>query len=189
MNFLEQQLKEAGFFQYGTADTADIRFSQEVRAMCEVNTCRKYGTTWACPPAVGTVEECKERIQQYEKMLVFTGKYDLEDSFDFEGMMASAKQFAVSCRVFDTAVKPYLNQYLMLANEGCDLCKECTYPDAPCRFPDRMHVSLEANGIFVNELAKLAQVNYHNGANTVTYFGALVCSADDLKQLENLEAK
>ena len=189
MSFLEQQLNAAGFFQHGTVDTTDINFSQEVRAMCEVNTCQRYGKTWACPPAVGTVDECKARIQQYEKMLVFTGKYNLEDSFDYEGMVEGAKQFAASCRTFDMAVRPYLTSYIMLANEGCDLCKECTYPDAPCRFPDRAHASLEANGIFVNELAALAQINYNNGVNTVTYFGALVCDSKDLKLLESLEEK
>ena len=73
ISFLKQQHK-AGFFQYGIVDTSDIRFSQEVRAMCEVNTCQKYGKSWACPSAVRTVEECKKRIWQYEKMLVFTGK-------------------------------------------------------------------------------------------------------------------
>lgn len=43
MSFLEEQLNAAGFFQYGVVDTMDINFSQEVRAMCEVNTCREYG--------------------------------------------------------------------------------------------------------------------------------------------------
>lgn len=182
MNSWKQQLEDMGFFQFGIVDTKDIHFSQEVRKMCEANTCQKYGSTWACPPAVGTVEECKQRILQYEKMLVLTGKYELEDSFDFEGMMEAAKNFSQSCRVFDEAIKPHFNHYLMFSNEGCDLCKKCTYPDAPCRFPDRVHGSLEGNGIFVNELAQMAQVNYHNGANTVTYFGALVCNAEELEQ-------
>ncbi len=58
-----------------------------------------------------------------------------------------------------------------------------------CRFPGRAHGSLEANGIFVSELAAMAQVKYNNGANTVTYFGALICNSEDLKMLENLEVK
>ncbi|MFQ6804175.1 MAG: DUF2284 domain-containing protein [Lachnospiraceae bacterium] len=33
--------------------------------------------------------------------------------------------------------------FLILSNEGCDLCSECTYPEAPCRFPDRSHGSIE----------------------------------------------
>ena len=186
MNWLEKKIKEVGFFQYGVINTMDIHFSQEVRAMCEVNTCQQYGKTWACPPAVGTVEECKKRIQQYEKMLVLAGKYDLEDSFDFEGMMASAKKFTASCRAFDSAIKPYLEHYLMFAKAGCDLCKECTYPHSPCRFPEQVHGSLEGNGMFVNEIAKMAKVNYSNGTNTVTYFTALVCNKEDLKILESI---
>lgn len=183
MSFLTQQLDAAGFFEYGIVDTGKINFSQEVRKMCEANTCRRYGKTWACPPGVGTLEECRQRIQQYEKMLVFTGKYDLEDSFDFEGMMESARHFSAACRAFDAAMKPHIGNYLVFSNEGCDLCEKCTYPDAPCRFPERAHGSLEGNGIFVNELAKLAQVKYNNGPNTVTYFGALVCDAKDLEAL------
>ena len=85
---LEHILVEAGVYQYGRVDTADIRFLQEVRGMCEANTCRQYGKTWACPPAIGTVEECRARVQQYDAMLVFSVKCDLEDSFDYEGMVA-----------------------------------------------------------------------------------------------------
>ena len=43
-----------------------------------------YGCTWACPPGVGTIEERKERIQRYTNAFVFTTKYDIEDSFDYE---------------------------------------------------------------------------------------------------------
>ena len=61
---LKQFFESFGFYEFGIADTAGIRFRQDIRAMCEVNTCRAYGTTWACPPAVGTVEECGERVRQ-----------------------------------------------------------------------------------------------------------------------------
>ena len=72
----------------------------------------------------------------------------------------------------------------MLSNEGCDLCDKCTYPDAPCRFPNRAHGSLEGYGIFVSEIAKIAGINYINGANTVTYFGAVICNSSDLNKFE-----
>lgn len=184
MTALDELLRQAGVFEYGLVDTAKIRFTKEVRGMCEVNTCRKYGSTWACPPAIGTVEECRERVQKYDTMLVFSGKYDLEDSFDFEGMTAGGKKFKETCRAVHKAVSQYMDDYLILANEGCDTCKECTYPDAPCRFPDQTHGSLEGYGIFVSELAEQAGIHYINGANTVTYFGALVCNADTLARLQ-----
>lgn len=181
---LQELLNQAGVFQSGFVDTADMRFEQEVRDMCAVNTCRKYNTSWACPPAVGTVEECRARIQQYEKFLLFSVKYDLEDSFDYDGMMAGGAAFKETCRALDNALRPLLGNYLMLSNEGCGLCKECTYPDAPCRFPDRAHGSLEGYGLFVNKLAKQAGMNYINGANTVTYFGGVAFHPEALAVFE-----
>lgn len=176
MKSIEPLLKDAGFFQYGIVETNKIHFSQEVRDMCKANVCRQYGKTWACPPAIGTVNECKDRIQRYKNMLVFSGKYELEDSFDYEGMMEGLHLFKESCRKLDSFLEETgeLKDYLVLSNEGCDRCKQCTYPDLPCRFPDKVHGALEGYGIFVNELAKQAGIQYINGKNTVTYFGALV---------------
>lgn len=173
LEHLQQILSEAGFYQWGVINTDEIEFSQEVRKMCEMNTCQMYGKSWSCPPGLGSVEECRQRLLQYDKFMVFSGKYNLEDSFDFEGMMDGMKNFKESCRILDQLVKESVSEYLILSNEGCDLCKTCTYPDAPCRFPDRAHGSLEGYGIFVNQLANQVGINYINGKNTVTYFGGI----------------
>lgn len=180
MDKLKNFFRGFGFYDCGIVNTADVKFRQEIRQMCEVNTCRMYGKTWACPPAVGTVEECRERVQRYEKMLVLTGKYDLEDSFDFEAMQEGARKFREASRALNDYLRPRIKDYILLANEGCDLCRECTYPDEPCRFPDRATGSLEGYGIFVSELANQAGVKYNNGPNTVTYFGALICDMDSV---------
>jgi Predicted metal-binding protein len=174
IEIIQEIFNQSEVFQYGIINTTDINFAEEVRKLCEVNTCRQYGKTWVCPPAVGTVDECRIKCLKYDKMFVFTIKYDLEDSFDFEGMNKGMSDFKKVSRDLDIKIKPYLENYLMLSNEGCDICVECTYPDNPCRFPDIAHGSIEGYGIFVNELAKSAGVNYVNGANTVTYFGALL---------------
>ncbi|GHU98821.1 hypothetical protein FACS1894211_03200 [Clostridia bacterium] len=162
----------AGLTDCGLVEARKINFSHDVRKMCEQNTCRMYGKTWACPPAVGTIEECRDRCLQYDRFLLFSCKYDLEDSFDFEGMTAAMADFKVKARAFEASVKPCLKRYLMLANEGCGECGTCAYPD-PCRFPDRVHGSIEAYGLFVSELATAAGMKYNNGPNTVTYFGGL----------------
>ena len=165
MGVLQQILNDSGVFQYGLVDVSDIKFSQEVRGMCEVNTCQKYNKTWACPPAIGTVDECRERVQQYDTMV------------------AGGEKFKQVCLDVDRAIRRHADDFLLLANEGCDKCKECTYPDAPCRFPEQTHGSLEGYGIFVSELAKQAGINYINGANTVTYFAGIACSSDMLSKL------
>lgn len=167
-------LTRAGAYQYGIVDTGEVEFCEDVRKMCADNRCGQYGKTWACPPAVGTVDECRERARRYEKMLVFSGKFDLEDSFDYEGMTAAMKDFEEIARRLDTEIRGKLKDYLLLSNEGCGNCTSCTYPDAPCRFPDQVHGSIEGYGIFVSKLAEQAGIRYINGENTVTYFGALL---------------
>ncbi|MDR0812979.1 MAG: DUF2284 domain-containing protein [Oscillospiraceae bacterium] len=171
---LQEKLDRAGVFQHGIVNPRDVEFSETVRGYCEENLCRQYGKTWACPPAVGTVAECRERAQRYNTMLVFTGKYALEDSYDFDGMMTAMRDFKdIAARLSDE-VRPFLSDYLLLSNEGCGRCGVCTYPDSPCRFPDSVHGSIEGYGIFVSKLAEQAGVKYNNGENTVTYFGALL---------------
>jgi predicted metal-binding protein len=176
---LKEIADRVGVCQFGIVNPQDVEFVQEVREYCEDNRCQQYGKTWACPPAIGTVDECRERAWKYDKMLVFSGKFDLEDSFDFEGMMAGMQNFKTIAHALEDELKPFYGDHLMLSNEGCGNCEICTYPDQPCRFPDRVHGSIEGYGIFVGKLAKMAGIRYTNGENTVTYFGAFLYRDDE----------
>ena len=163
-----------GFTESGYLDPGNAVFYPEVRKICQGNTCRNYGSSWACPPAVGTIAECEKRVRQYQYMLLFSKKYELEDSFDFEGMTEGMADFKRSVQQFHEEIRGILTHFLMLSNEGCGRCSRCTYPDAPCRFPQLLQHSLEGYGFIVSELAAQAGIRYHNGTNTVTYFGALL---------------
>ncbi len=163
-------LEQLGFMRWAVIKTADVCFSPDVRKMCEANRCGRYGTTWACPPGLGTLEECAERCRRFENCAVFSRFYELEDSFDFEGMMDGHKDFSAASEKLRSMIE---GEFLMLSVEGCLKCGKCTYPDAPCRFPERLSGSLEGYGIFVNKLAETAGMPYNSGPNTVTYFGAV----------------
>ena len=170
---MKERMNAAGVFEYGFVNPKEVEYSEEIRKMCEVNTCQKYGTTWACPPAIGTVDECAERAKKYDDMLVFSGKYDLEDSFDYEGMMRAMTEFKTIVGNIDDDICKDLDDYLLLGNEGCGHCKTCAYPE-PCRLPDKVNGAIEGYGILVTTLAKQAGINYNNGVNTLTFFGALL---------------
>ncbi len=165
---------QAGVYEAGWINTDELVFHEEIRKICEGNSCRNYNTSWACPPAIGTLEECKERVAKYKKMLLFTVYYPLKDGFDFAGMVSAMEDFKKVSDVFHLNVRSILSDFLLLSNEGCGRCKQCTYPERNCRFPDMLHHSLEGYGFMVNDLAKLAGVHYNNGKNTVTYFGGLL---------------
>ena len=98
----------------------------------------------------------------------------MKDHVYFEGMTAGLHAFKKTVDAFDAELKSLLSDYHLLSNEGCGRCETCTYPSAPCRFPSKLHPSLEGYGFVVSELAKNAGIRYINGADTVTYFSALL---------------
>ncbi|MCR4843001.1 MAG: DUF2284 domain-containing protein [Eubacterium sp.] len=173
--YLEENAKELGIHQYGFTTVDKISFSPQVRDLCEKNYCGHYGKSWACPPAVGTYEECMARIKKYDRIMVFTTLHPLEDSFDFEGMMAGQKSHGETAdKVFKGVVQHLKGDVLNLSKDGCGICETCSYPDSPCRFPDKLAPAIESYGVEVNRLAAATGVNYINGANTVTYFGCVL---------------
>lgn len=171
---LLRKAQDCGFTAAGAIRTSELKFYPEVRRICEGNSCRGYGKTWACPPAVGSLEECESRVLKYEYMLLFSQKFDLEDSFDFEGMEQGMVSFKATVDRFAELAKPRFPNCLILSNEGCGRCKNCTYPTSPCRFPDKLYPSIEGFGFIVSELAAQAGIQYNNGPDTVTFFGAML---------------
>lgn len=174
MTIDSEQLTDIGISHFGFISTDQIPFLPQIREICEKNSCRSYGATWACPPAVGTFKECKEKCLSFDSAMVFNGVYPLEDSFDFEGMTAAHKAFKTVCDNLYGLVNAQMTDFLLLSNESCIRCEKCTYPDSPCRFPDILFPSIEGFGILVATLADAAKIAYINGRNTVTYFGMLL---------------
>lgn len=170
-NFLVENL-ETQIDEYRELGSEKIPFSKELISSCEMNHCGKYNKSWMCPPALGNQEELiKEYKSKYHKVFVFTRIQKLADSFDIEGMDEGRK--AVEKILEALRKKMPSKDYQVLGPGTCSLCKECTYPKAPCRFPHLAVPSLEALGINVIDLANLCEIKYYNGINTVTYFAAI----------------
>ncbi len=174
---VQEAIKESSFGEFGCLNLRHLKYYPEVRKICEENTCRNYGVSWACPPAIGTIEQCRERIEKYKKMILFSKKYTLEDSFDLEGMLDGMQDFKRRADMLRQKLPASFGDYLLLSNEGCGRCSKCTYPNEPCRFPDLLTHSLEGYGFMVQELAQEAGIHYNGGKNTVTYFGAIIFHA------------
>lgn len=171
---LQALAAQVGFTEVGYVPISKLTYHPEIRLICEGNSCHSYGSCWACPPAVGTLAECAERVKQYDGFLLFSQVCRIEDSFDFEGMATGLRGFKELVDAFQQKLEGVLPRFLLLSNEGCGRCAACTYPDAPCRFPLLLHHSLEGYSFVVSELAAEAGLRYHNGPNTVTFFGALL---------------
>jgi predicted metal-binding protein len=169
MKHLEQIGQEAGFSRIAPLEADTIQLLPDVRNMCEVNNCGAYGTIWSCPPACGTLEECEERVRRYHRGILVQTTGELEDEFDGEGMMETeARHKENFTRLHDVLIKEY-PQMLSLGAGGCRRCKKCTYPDAPCRFPEKKFASMEAYGMLVTQVCQDNGLDYYYGKGTITY--------------------
>lgn len=175
---LVQHVLDMGAYKAAVIDVKKIRFDRKFRAMCEANACGNYGRNWMCPPAAGDIDELIERAQGFDKALVYQTVGELEDSYDFEGMMEAGKVHNdLAMRISDWAKTLDLPRHMHLGAGGCRLCEVCAKrTDEPCRHPDKAMASLETYGVAVSDLAASCGMKYINGQNTVTYFGALFYS-------------
>ena len=59
---IEEYITQFPIYQYAFVKPEDIEFNDRVRQICKKE-CSRYGASWSCPPAVGTVEVCKMCIR------------------------------------------------------------------------------------------------------------------------------
>lgn len=128
---LEEQLLELPLVQYAWMDIGDIEFSENVRHICRTE-CPRYGTSWSCPPAVGTVEECRERCEAYSGAFVFTTIAEVHDTENLEETLAT--------RAGHEAVTRQIRQIF----ERSDCNVECSASEAPAM---RRRILEEADGM------------------------------------------
>jgi len=161
--------EESGFTHCTPLNVSTLEFMQEVRAMCNAKQCDKYNTTWSCPPACASLEELRERVLGYSGGILVQTVGDIEDSYDWDGIMdAGARHKKNFARMWDALEPDYPSVFAMGAG-ACKLCESCTYPDEPCRFPDRMSASMEACGLFVSKVCTDNDLKYNYGPNKIAF--------------------
>ena len=170
--WLEQRLADFPLYQYAFIRPEDLTFSERVRYICE-HECEMYNTTWACPPAVGSVEECRARIMRFEEGLMIATIAEVDDIANLQETLAAREPHEEITRQVLKLVQTQAEETLTLSTESCAICDRCAYPCAPCRFPDRMFPCVESHGIVVSDLAEQQGMDFLAGTNLVTWFSLI----------------
>lgn len=170
----EDFIAEYPIYEYRLLDTKELSVAERVRIVCKQE-CERYGTTWACPPAVGTLKECEARIHSYDGPSFFPVLPEVSDLMNMEEMLATRDAH----EELTTKVAEYLKGEgfctFTLSTESCDICKECAYlKGEPCRHPERMHPCLESHGVVVSEIVEQKQMEYNLGGNTILWFSMVL---------------
>ena len=168
-SILEAHAATSGFSYYSPLDVSKLEFLQEVRDMCNADKCRSYNTNWACPPACASLGELREKVKLYSGGVLVQTVGDLEDSYDWEGIMNAGKLHKENFGRMQKALAS-LNQPVFAMGAGaCMICEKCTYPDAPCRFPDKVSASMEACGLFVSKVCTDNNLKYNYGPDKIAF--------------------
>ena len=176
MNYekIEAELAELPLYIYAWIDPKGLEFSDRVRSICQ-NECAMYGKSWACPPGVGTVAQCKEKCLSYQKGLLISSLTEVADIADLQATLATrADHEALTDQVGEilreNGVEPYI-----LSTEACAICGRCAILDGkPCRFPEKMHPCVESQGINIIPTLEENGLEFQYGQNVVTWVSLLL---------------
>jgi len=170
---IEAQLTEFPICEYAFIHMEDLEFPERVRYICEQE-CPQYGKSWSCPPATGTVEECKARCQTFIGGFLFTTVAEVSDMLNMEEMLETREEHEEITRQVRDLFSKECEELQVLSTESCAICEKCAYPDEPCRHPEKMFPCMESYSILVTALAERYGITYLNGNNVITWFSLIL---------------
>ena len=165
---------EIGFSYAAPLAMDALEFRPEVRSMCSADRCRSFGKSWSCPPAAGSLESITQRASGYCRGIIVQTCGKLRDDFDLEAIRDISVRHG---KLFDTLVRQVrltASGCLPMGAGACTLCRKCTYPDRPCRHPDKLRPSMEAYGLLVSDVCLRSGLGYNYGSGTMTFTSCIL---------------
>ena len=161
--------RDCGFDAAAPLDVATLHFFPEVRAMCAADRCHSYNKTWSCPPATGTLEELRARCATFRRGLLAQTIGERENEFDFEAIQTVQRRHDENFKRLTKMLKDCLPTLWPMGIAACHRCTPCTWPDAPCRFPEEVYSPMEACGLLVSEVCKENGMPYYYGRDSISF--------------------
>ena len=170
---LEEKLAELPLYTYSFLNPERLEFTDRIRWICE-HECPMYGKSWACPPGVGSVEDCECKCKAYRNCLMIATITEVSDIANIEETLKTrGPHEEITNQVRDLFREQDLNPYV-LSTEACAACERCAILDGePCRMPERMHPCVESHGINLLTLIDEQGLTFQYGENVVTWFSLL----------------
>ncbi|MBF7096787.1 DUF2284 domain-containing protein [Alkalibacter mobilis] len=166
---IEKGIAKYPIFEYAFFNTDELNFYPNVRKICEAQ-CPQYGNSWSCPPAVGTLEECRQRCTNYKNAFIFSTISEVKDILNMEEMLGARHEHTDIVQAVHREVFGKDADVLVLTAESCEICDVCAYPDARCKYPEKMYPCIESQTILVTEICENHNMTFLNGHNVVTWF-------------------
>lgn len=170
---LLERLNDLPLYTAVIFDPNELEFAERVRHICATE-CPMYNGTYACPPAVGTVEECKNRCLSYDNCLMIATITEVSDIANIDETLATRPEHEKITNEVRDVMRELGTEPYVLSTEACTICEKCAWKEGkPCRFPEKMHPCVESHGIVLIPTAEKYGIEFQYGENIVTWFSLL----------------
>ena len=115
-----------------------------------------------------------ERCLSYPHALLITTMTEVDDIEDLEGTLATRGSHEEITRQVGELFRAQRAEVYPLSTESCAICQQCTYPEAPCRHPDRMFPCVESHGVLLTDTMERFGIDFQAGGNVVTWFSLIL---------------
>jgi len=88
---------------------------------------------------------------------------------DWDSIMETAAQHKENFGKMREKLSKNHPEMLAMGAGECRICETCTYPDNPCRYPEKMEVSMEACGLFVSKVCTDNNLKYNYGQEKIAF--------------------
>ena len=116
---------------------------------------------------------CAAKCRSYPNFLMVSTITEVSDIANIQETLDTRPDHeALTREVRDMMLEEGL-EVMVLSTDSCAVCKDCAWPDEPCRKPDHMFPCVESHGILVTDLAERHGIDFLAGSNLVTWFSLL----------------
>ena len=168
-----QKAVSMGFSKAVPLDVNTLHPRQDVRDMCAADKCGAYGKNWTCPPYCGTLEECNNKIHQYSSGILLQTVGSTEKTIDTKAYRRTEAQHLAQFHGLCEELRKVYPHALCLGSGGCRICSKCAFPES-CRFPEKACSSMEGYGLFVTQVCRDNDCEYHYGKKTIAYTACIL---------------
>ena len=171
---IDCEILELPLMQYEWISPLELTFKEEVRQICKQE-CPMYGKSWSCPPAVGSVEECRKECSSYQGIFLFTTIAEVSDIANMDETLQTRFEHEKITRELGKIFRNVGADVKLLSSESCAICESCAYCEGKgCRHPEYMIPCIESQGILVTELAEKYDIPFLDSMTTVQWFGLIL---------------
>ena len=159
---LEEFILQFPIYQYSFMKSEDIEFSEKVRSFCK-RSCPHYRESWSCPPAVGKLEQCRDKCLKYTDVLIFSTVTEVDEKEKNIRSGETQKEHEKLTGIINSKMRDLGYITYVISSGYCRICDKCTFPRDYCRHPEEMYPCIESHGIVVSDLIADNDMDYYMG--------------------------